>query len=62
MKYKIERDEEPKEVNYITVFIGLDRYRLHETIDGRLQINKWSDGDSDYLRIHPRTGNEIELS
>ncbi len=62
MKFKKERDEEPIEVKIITIYIGEERFRLSESIDGKLNINKYSDGDSDLIKINPRTGNEIELS
>jgi hypothetical protein len=66
MKYRTARDKEVQEAKIITVRIGNDEYRLSESIDGRLNINKINLGDgpndSDYMRIHPRTGNEIEIS
>ena len=62
MKFKKGRDEEPIEVKIITIYIGEERFRLSESIDGKLNINKYSDSDSDLIKIHPRTGNEIELS
>ena len=61
MKYSTTRDEQPEEVKYLKIFIGLDRYRLTETNQGRLKINKTSDGDSDSINIHPCVGNEIEI-
>lgn len=61
MKFTKGRDEEPVEVKIITIHIGEERFRMSETIDGRLNVNKYSDGDSDLMNIHPRTGNEIEL-
>ena len=61
MKFKSKRDDEPQEVAAITIYIGLERFRLSESVDGKLTINKYSDGDSDLLQIFPRTGNEIEL-
>lgn len=51
-----------EKVDILIVYIGEDRYTLKETNDGRLQINKVSDGDSDLIRVHPRTGNEIGIS
>lgn len=54
--------EEKTEVSILIVYISEDRYTLKETNDGRLQINKVSDGESDLIKIHPRSGNEIELS
>ena len=62
MKIKTVRDEEPVEVKLITIYIGEERFRISESVDGKLNINKYSDGDSDLIKIHPRTGNEIELS
>jgi len=62
MKFKKERDEKPMEVKIITIYIGEERFRIYESVDGKLNINKYSDGDSDLIKIHPRTGNEIELS
>ncbi len=62
MKFKTVRDEEPVEVKLITIYIGEERFRISESVDGKLNINKYSDGDSDLIKIHPHTGNEIELS
>lgn len=63
MKIRTTRQTEEKtEVKILIVYIGLDRYSIRETNDGRLQINKVSDGETDSIRIHPRSGNEIELS
>ena len=62
MKLKKERHEEPIDVKIITIYIGEERFRLSESIDGKLSINKYSDGDSDLIKIHPLTGNKIELS
>lgn len=54
--------EEKTKVDILIIYIGEDRYSLKETNDGRLQINKVSDGETDLVKIHPRSGNEIELS
>jgi hypothetical protein len=62
MKIKTKRQGEISENNYLVVYIGESRYRITESIDGKLCINKTSDGDSDLVQIHPRSGNEIELS
>ena len=62
MKIKTERQGEITENKYLVVYIGDDRYRITESIDGKLCINKTSDGDSHLVKIHPRSGNEIELS
>ena len=50
------------EVKWLTVYIGEDTYRLVETVDGRLEINKTTNSIDQSLRVHPRSGNEIEIS
>jgi len=63
MKIQIKRQEEFIEVTATTIEINGNRYRLSETIDGRLTVNKISiDGNDDYIRVHPRSGNEIDVS
>tara|TARA_R110000868_G_scaffold76573_2_gene220097 strand:- start:29775 stop:29966 length:192 start_codon:yes stop_codon:yes gene_type:complete len=63
MEYTAGRlDDEKIETNRLIVFIGENRYRLTESVDGKLTMNKMSDGDSDDIRIHPRYSNEIEVS
>lgn len=62
MKYKTTREEELSETKMITIIIGDDTYRITESNDGKLNINKTSNSNDDLIRIHPRTGNEIEIS
>jgi hypothetical protein len=63
MKIRTKRQSEEKEdVKMLIVYIGDDRYRISESIDGRLCVNKTSDGETDLIRLHPRSGNEVELS
>ena len=62
MKYKTTREEELSETKMITIIIGEDRYRITESNDGKLNINKTSNSNDDLMRIHPRTGNKIEIS
>ena len=62
MKYKTTREEELSETKMITIIIGEDTYRITESNDGKLNINKTSNSNDDLIRIHPRTGNKIELS
>lgn len=63
MKIQTKRQEEFIDVTTATIEINGNRYRLSETIDGRLTINKISnDGNDDYIRVHPRSGNEIDVS
>ena len=63
MKIRTKRQSEEKEdVKMLVVYIGDDRYRISESIDGRLCINKTSNGETDLVRVHPRSGNEVELS
>ena len=66
MKFVTGRDKEVQDAKILVITIGTDEYRLSESIDGRLHINKVNLGDgpndSDYMRVHPRSGNEIEIS
>jgi hypothetical protein len=62
MKFISKRDDVPEEVKSITIYIGLERYRITESVDGKMNINKMSDGDSDNIQVHPRYANEIELT
>jgi 2-hydroxy-3-keto-5-methylthiopentenyl-1-phosphate phosphatase len=63
MKAKLKRQEEFIDVKVVSIEISGNIYRLSETIYGRLTINKISiDGNDDYIRVHPRSGNEIDIS
>ena len=62
MKFRTSREEELVFAKMITISIGEETYRITETVDGKLNINKTSDSDDELMRIYPRTGNEIELS
>lgn len=62
MKYSTKRDEDPTEVKRLTIYIGEDRYYLEESIDGKLNITKISDGNTDRINVNPRYSNQIELS
>jgi hypothetical protein len=66
MEFRTARETQKQEVKTLIVYIGKDSYRLSESVDGRLNINKITHGEepehSDYIRVHPRTGNEIEIS
>jgi len=63
MKVKLKREENFTDSKSVTIEIDGNRYRLSETIDKRLKINKISlDGCDDYIRIHPSSGNEVDVS
>jgi len=63
MKIRIERGDKPVDVQRsIVVYIGHDRFRISESKQGRMIINKASDGISDNINVHPCTANEIEIS
>ena len=55
-------EDNAEEVQRIVVFIGEDRYRITESVDGKMTINKMSDGISDNINVHPRYANEIDVS
>lgn len=60
MEVEVKSTSGTKEIRYINITIGNNRYRVSESIDGKLCINK-SDGDDGSLMVFPRTSNEIEL-
>lgn len=62
MTIQEERDGDKKEVRRVVVEIDGTRYTLSQSIDKKLTINKVSDNGDDYLKVYPRSGNEIELS
>lgn len=55
-------EDNAEEVQRIVVFIGDNRYRITESVDGKMTINKMSDGISDNINVHPRCANEIDVS
>lgn len=61
MTYSTHRDDTPKEIDHLRVFIGLDRYRLTE-VNGCLNITKMSDGETDAISIRPVVSNEIRIN
>jgi len=62
MKIQIKRQEEFIEAKYATIEINENKYRLSETIDGRLKVNKTSlDGMDNYIRTYPSNNNEIDI-
>jgi hypothetical protein len=62
MKYTTKKHgDETIQTDKIIIYIGEDRYRLTESVDGKLNINKISDGLSDNININPRYANEIEI-
>lgn len=61
MKIKINRDDTPIEIKRIKILIGEERFTLTESVDGRLNINKISEGDTDEIQVFSRCSNEIEL-
>lgn len=63
MKAKVKRGEDFVETTNIIISIGEYEYRISESKDKRLVLNKISlSGDDDYIRIYPRSGNEIEAN
>jgi hypothetical protein len=63
MKYTTGRQkEEAVEIKRIIIYIGEDTYRLNESVDGRLTVNKTSDGMQENISVHPRYANEIDIS
>jgi hypothetical protein len=62
MKIRTKRTTEKTEiVDILIVYIGENRYRLTESLDGFLTINKSSDGSSHGISLHPIVTNEIQI-
>lgn len=61
LKFRTKRGEDLKEVPYIVIHIGDERYRISHSINGGLVINKISDGVSDDIIIRPNVANQIEI-
>lgn len=65
MEIRLKRGQPNHEIEdqaSIVIYIGEDRYRISETNQGRMNINKMSDGITDHIRVHPCVANEIEIS
>ena len=57
-----DRNINKEDVNIIVVEIGSKKYTLSESIDNRLNVNKYDDSDkTDSISVHPRSGNVVEL-
>lgn len=63
MKLKTKRQDDFIDVKMAIIEINGNVYRLTETNYGRLTVNKISlEGNDDDIRVHPRSGNEIDIS
>ena len=61
MKYKINEESKFKGSSYITIHIGLNKYRLTEN-DNKLIINKTSNNEIDKIHILSMYTNQISIS
>ena len=63
MKVIMDRNEKMKETKTITILIGMNKYRLSESVEGNLVINKTiiDDGDENIM-VLPKYANQIELT
>jgi len=62
MKIQLGRDQQVIQTDKrVKVQIGENKYYLTESIDGKLNINKISEGDTDAIMVFPRVSNEIEI-
>tara|TARA_R110000796_G_scaffold192641_1_gene309282 strand:+ start:1847 stop:2035 length:189 start_codon:yes stop_codon:yes gene_type:complete len=61
MQYKVNRKDEPILVDRLEVTIGDNTYRLTESIDGKLGIQKSTTGDEESILVYPRVTNVIEI-
>lgn len=62
MKVKTKREEELTDCNYLSVKIRDTYYRVSESVDGKLCINKTSHYDDGPIAVYPRYANEIEIN
>jgi len=63
MKVQINRENEVKEFNYLTVLIGDKEFRISEDKFGNLIINKQAYGTEDgAIVIRPNVQNEVRIS
>jgi len=61
MEYKIERNDEPKKVDKVEIMIGDCKYRMTETVDGKLEIHKSTTGFTEEIVVYPRVTNVIDV-
>ena len=65
MRAKLKRNGETVDVEFSTITLEINGtvFRLKQSVDDKLTINKISsDGTDDVIRVFPRTGNEIEVN
>lgn len=62
MKVKFNHDSEETEQKYVFITIGTTKYRISETIENRIVINKTSEIGDDYMRVFPMSGNVVEIN
>ncbi len=60
MKAQLKRDGNIHEVANVTIHIGETRYRISETNEGELKINKHDFNDSN-ISVRPCYANEISV-
>jgi hypothetical protein len=61
MEYFVNRGEEPKEVKHLNVIIDDCKYRIYETIDGKLGIHKSTESEQEEMLVFPRVTNVINV-
>lgn len=64
MKILLGRDKKIQEVKHLTVVIGDSEFRISQSMDDRLVVNKTSYSDeslSGQLWVQPRSSNEVEI-
>lgn len=61
MKYSIKRGGEPKEIDKIEIFIEDRKYKLTETVDGKLELQKSTTGNTEEIIVFPKVSNVIDV-
>ena len=62
MKVRLKRDSKLIETDTIIIFIGDNRFRIMDTDNYGISINKMSDAFSNDINIFPCSSNVIEIS
>jgi len=63
MKVRVKRNEQKLiETDAIIIFVGGHRFRIMDTDNYTISINKMSDSFTDDINIFPRSSNKIEIS
>jgi len=63
MEVKYNRNEELENVKHLDITIGDHTYRISESVDQKMTINKQTNSDSaeEALMVFPRYANQVDI-